>query len=596
MNIHWIDISIIALYLVTAISIGFFLKKRAAKNLDSYFLGGKTMPWYVLGVSNASGMFDITGTMWLVYLLFVYGMKGVWIPWLWPVFNQIFLMVFLSTWLRRSNVLTGAEWIKFRFGKDRGANLSHISVVVFALISVVGMVAYAFKGIGKFAVVFMPWDLSADLYAIIFMGITALYAVMGGMYSVVITEIIQFVVMTIASIVIAVIAIIKVSPEALAKVIPDGWKEISFGWVLDLDWNGLIDSVNTRIAGDGWELFSFFFMMMLFKGILVSAAGPAPNFDMQRILAARNPKDAAKMSSMVSIALFFPRYLMIAGLTVLALVYFSPQLIAMGDGIDFEMILPYAINNFIPVGLMGILLAGLLAAFMSTFAATVNAAPAYIVNDIYKRFFNPNATTKKYIFLSYISSLVVIIVGLAFGFMTDSINTITQWIVAALWGGYTAANVLKWYWWRFNGYGFFWGMTSGILLAMIFPAMFPNLSPLNSFPFILLGSSIACIAGTLLTKPDDMNVLKNFYTKTRPWGFWKPVLQEVLKDNPDFKQNKNFKRDMVNIFVGIIWQTSLVALPIYIVIQENMSIIYAGIVLILSSYFLKQNWYNKLEN
>ncbi len=596
MNIHWIDISIIALYLVTAISIGFFLKKRAAKNLDSYFLGGKTMPWYVLGVSNASGMFDITGTMWLVYLLFVYGMKGVWIPWLWPVFNQIFLMVFLSTWLRRSNVLTGAEWIKFRFGKDRGANLSHISVVVFALISVVGMIAYAFKGIGKFAVVFMPWDLSADLYAIIFMGITALYAVMGGMFSVVITEIIQFTVMTIASIVIAIIAIIKVSPEALAKVIPDGWKEISFGWVLDLDWNGLIDSVNTRIAGDGWELFSFFFMMMLFKGILVSAAGPAPNFDMQRILAARNPKDAAKMSSMVSIALFFPRYLMIAGLTVLALVYFSPQLIAMGDGIDFEMILPYAINNFIPVGLMGILLAGLLAAFMSTFAATVNAAPAYIVNDIYKRFFNPNATTKKYIFLSYISSLVVIIVGLAFGFMTDSINTITQWIVAALWGGYTAANVLKWYWWRFNGYGFFWGMTSGILLAMIFPAMFPNLSPLNSFPFILLGSSIACIAGTLLTKPDDMNVLKNFYTKTRPWGFWKPVLQEVLKDNPDFKQNKNFKRDMVNIFVGIIWQTSLVALPIYIVIQENMSIIYAGIVLILSSYFLKQNWYNKLEN
>jgi len=545
MNIHWIDISIIALYLVTAISIGFFLKKRAAKNLDSYFLGGKTMPWYVLGVSNASGMFDITGTMWLVYLLFVYGMKGVWIPWLWPVFNQIFLMVFLSTWLRRSNVLTGAEWIKFRFGKDRGANLSHISVVVFALISVVGMIAYAFKGIGKFAVVFMPWDLSADLYAIIFMGITALYAVMGGMFSVVITEIIQFTVMTIASIVIAIIAIIKVSPEALAKVIPDGWKEISFGWVLDLDWNGLIDSVNTRIAGDGWELFSFFFMMMLFKGILVSAAGPAPNFDMQRILAARNPKDAAKMSSMVSIALFFPRYLMIAGLTVLALVYFSPQLIAMGDGIDFEMILPYAINNFIPVGLMGILLAGLLAAFMSTFAATVNAAPAYIVNDIYKRFFNPNATTKKYIFLSYISSLVVIIVGLAFGFMTDSINTITQWIVAALWGGYTAANVLKWYWWRFNGYGFFWGMTSGILLAMIFPAMFPNLSPLNSFPFILLGSSIACIAGTLLTKPDDMNVLKNFYTKTRPWGFWKPVLQEVLKDNPDFKQNKNFKRDMV---------------------------------------------------
>ncbi|MEE9432252.1 MAG: sodium:solute symporter family protein [Melioribacteraceae bacterium] len=596
MNIHWIDIAIIITYLVIAISIGFFLKKRAAKNLDSYFLGGKTLPWYVLGVSNASGMFDITGTMWLVYLLFVYGLKSVWIPWLWPVFNQIFLMVFLSQWLRRSNVLTGAEWITFRFGKDRGANLSHISVVIFALVSVVGFLAYAFKGIGKFSAVFLPWDLSPDLYAIIFMGVTTIYAVMGGMYSVVLTEIIQFIVMTIASIIIGIIAIQKVSPEMLEKVIPAGWNNIVFGWKLDLDWSGIMQSVNTRISTDGWELFTIFFMMMLFKGILVSAAGPAPNYDMQRILATKNPKEAAKMSGLVSVALMFPRYLMIAGLVVLALVFFSPELNGMGENIDFEMILPYAISNFIPVGLMGILLAGLIAAFMSTFAATVNAAPAYIVNDIYKKYINPNAPDKKYIFLSYVSSLIVVVIGVGFGFMTESINTITQWIVAALWGGYTAANVLKWYWWRFNGYGFFYGMISGIVFAMLFPKLFPDLSPLNSFPYILLGSGIASVVGSLLTKPDDMEVLKNFYSKTRPWGFWKPVLNEVLKDNPNFNENKNFKRDLVNVIVGIIWQTTLVALPIYIVIQEQMSMMYAAIILFVSSYFLKKNWYDKLED
>ena len=596
MNIHWIDIAIIITYLVIAISIGFFLKKRAAKNLDSYFLGGKTLPWYVLGVSNASGMFDITGTMWLVYLLFVYGLKSVWIPWLWPVFNQIFLMVFLSQWLRRSNVLTGAEWITFRFGKDRGANLSHSSVVIFALVSVVGFLAYAFKGIGKFSAVFLPWDLSPDLYAIIFMGVTTIYAVMGGMYSVVLTEIIQFIVMTIASIIIGIIAIQKVSPEMLEKVIPAGWNNIVFGWKLDLDWSGIMQSVNTRISTDGWELFTIFFMMMLFKGILVSAAGPAPNYDMQRILATKNPKEAAKMSGLVSVALMFPRYLMIAGLVVLALVFFSPELNGMGENIDFEMILPYAISNFIPVGLMGILLAGLIAAFMSTFAATVNAAPAYIVNDIYKKYINPNAPDKKYIFLSYVSSLIVVVIGVGFGFMTESINTITQWIVAALWGGYTAANVLKWYWWRFNGYGFFYGMISGIVFAMLFPKLFPDLSPLNSFPYILLGSGIASVVGSLLTKPDDMEVLKNFYSKTRPWGFWKPVLNEVLKDNPNFNENKNFKRDLVNVIVGIIWQTTLVALPIYIVIQEQMSMMYAAIILFVSSYFLKKNWYDKLED
>lgn len=121
MKLHIVDILIICAYLMVIVAIGLFLKKKAAKNMDSYFLGGKSLPFYMLGLSNASGMFDITGTMLMVYWAFAYGFKSLWIPWLWPVFNQIFLMVYLSVWLRRSNVLTGAEWIKTRFGQGRGA-------------------------------------------------------------------------------------------------------------------------------------------------------------------------------------------------------------------------------------------------------------------------------------------------------------------------------------------------------------------------------------------------------------------------------------------------------------------------------------------
>ena len=133
MKLHTSDLLIICAYLIAMIVIGLILKKRAAQNMDSYFLGGKSLPFYMLGLSNASGMFDITGTMLMVYWAFAYGFKSLWIPWLWPVFNQIFLMVYLSVWLRRSNVLTGAEWIKTRFGKGKGATLSHTIVVVFAL-------------------------------------------------------------------------------------------------------------------------------------------------------------------------------------------------------------------------------------------------------------------------------------------------------------------------------------------------------------------------------------------------------------------------------------------------------------------------------
>lgn len=120
MKLQFIDILIIVVYLITMIVIGLLLKKKASKNLDSYFLGGKSLPFYLLGLSDASGMFDISGTMWMVYLAFVYGFKSLWIPWLWPVFNQVFLMIYLSVWLRRSNVLTGAEWIRTRFGYGRG--------------------------------------------------------------------------------------------------------------------------------------------------------------------------------------------------------------------------------------------------------------------------------------------------------------------------------------------------------------------------------------------------------------------------------------------------------------------------------------------
>ncbi|HOV99645.1 MAG TPA: sodium:solute symporter, partial [Bacteroidota bacterium] len=191
MHISTIDLLIIIGYFALVFIIGMVVSKRA-KDMKSYFLGGNSLPWWVLGVSNASGMFDITGTMWLVYLLFVYGLKSVWIPWVWPVFNQIFLMVYLSIWLRKSNVMTGAQWIETRFGTGKGARLSHIIVVIFALVSVIGFIAYDFKGIGKFAKTFLPWDLSPDVYAIILMSLTAVYAVKGGMFSVVITELIQF--------------------------------------------------------------------------------------------------------------------------------------------------------------------------------------------------------------------------------------------------------------------------------------------------------------------------------------------------------------------------------------------------------------------
>lgn len=608
MKLQLIDVLIIALYLVIMIIIGLMLKKKASKNLDSYFLGGKTLPFYMLGLSNASGMFDISGTMWMVYLAFVYGLKSLWIPWLWPVFNQIFLMIYLSIWLRRSNVLTGAEWIRTRFGFGRGANLSHTIVVLYAVVGVLGFLSYGFIGIGKFMEIFFPWEIVSQyvpfdvpaeyvphVYGIFFTTIATFYVMMGGMLSIVWTDVVQFGIMTVSGVVIAVIAMMKVTPEMLSAHIPVGWDTPFFGWTLDLDWSQLLPSLVDKMAADQYGLFTIVIMMMLFKGVFLSMAGPAPNYDMQKVLACKTPKEAALMSGSVPVILLIPRYLMIMGFAVLAIVFFSEDFRGMGTNVDFETILPRAISEFVPAGLAGLLLAGLLAAFMSTFASTVNAAPAYLVNDVYLKYINPTASAKTQIRASYLISALVVIASTIIGFFVENINSVLQWIVSALYGGYIASNLLKWHWWRFNGNGYFWGMLVGILAAMIVPQFFPHTLPLYYFPVLMLVSLIGCIVGTLLTAPTDDETLINFYVRVRPWGFWGPVADKAVARYPQLKRNTHFKRDMFNVVIGIIWQCSLTIIPMYIVIKEGFPLFTSILILGVTTLILKKNWYDKMS-
>jgi len=603
MGLEILDFIIILSYFVLVLIVGFMLSSKARKNLDQYFLGGNKIKWYLLGLSNASGMFDISGVMWTVTILFIYGLKSAWIPWLWPVWNQVFVMVFLAVWIRRSNVMTGASWILTRFS-GAGGQLSKNIIIVFAVVSAVGFVAYFFEGIGKFCDSILPWDLafssdlisisSENMYALIIVGITTVYTLRGGMMSVVATEVFQYVIMTISSIIIAVIAYNAVTYDQISNVVPGGWENLFFGWTMDLDWSQTLPQLNEKIKTDGFEIIGALFMMMLFKGFFSSLAGPVPGYDMQRLLSAKNPYEAAKMSGFTILVLFSPRYLMIAAFAVLALVFLTPELSNMSQ-IDFETILPYSISKFVPVGLKGLLLAGLLAAFMGTFAAVINAAPAYIANDLLKNNLLPNKSEKTYVKYGYLSSLLLVLIGVIFGFFASSLNSITLWITASLFGGYTAANVLKWIWWRFNGYGYFWGMLIGLIASTIKLLFFSSWIDIYFFPIIFICSILGCLFGSLLTPPDDMEKLKSFYKSVKPWGFWKPVFEEIKKTDKNFTKNKNFGRDMFNVFVGIIWQMSLVVWPMYLLIKKWDGFMISIAVVIITTLLLKKFWYDNLK-
>ncbi|MEX0359744.1 MAG: sodium:solute symporter, partial [Allomuricauda sp.] len=243
-------------------------------------------------------------------------------------------------------------------------------------------------------------------------------------------------------------------------------------------------------------------------------------------------------------------------------------------------------------------------------SAFVNSGPAYIVNDIYKKYFKPEASNKHYIKASHIASFAVVGLGVCMGFFADSINSLTLWITSALYGGYVAANFLKWIWWRFNGWGYFWGMVAGLVVATLqyfldqnkgnfaedtFLYEVSHVHAIYLFPIIFGVSLLGSYLGTYLSKPTDTEILKSFYKNVKPWGWWKPIYTQLKNEDSSFEKNNDFWMDMFNCAIGIIWQSSMILLPIYLLIRDYPKMLLALVVFLITSIILKFTWLNRVQ-
>jgi solute:Na+ symporter, SSS family len=608
MNLGLLDTSIIIGYVLITFLIGFWISKRAGKGMKSYFLGDNEIKWWMLGFSNSSGMFDVSGAAWMVSMVFIYGVNVYWQQWAWPVWNQVFLMMFLSIWLRRSNVMTGAEWINFRFGYDAGAKASHIITVVFAVIVAVAFIAYMTVGVGIFANAILPWDLSANFlgatvssehaYAFIIIILTSIYSIKGGMYSVVATEIIQYFIMIASCILITYFAFVLIDGETIKNFFPGGWDQLRVKLKVDLDWNQKWPAINDVIDNSGFRSFALVFGMMAFKGVWASLAGPLPSYDMQRILSTKSPREAVKMNAFTMIVLYLPLYLLVASIMVLGIHYFSIEEMSKEGAPNLGALLGMVIAE-LPAGAKGLIMAGMLAAFMSTFSAFVNSGPAYIVNDIYKRYIKPHAEAKQYVKMSYIASTGIVLLGLLIGMLLPNVETMFDIITGGLYAGFVVPNVLKWVWWRLNGWGYFAGMLTGTLTSIFFIFTWKNLSGgqhiVMSFPYNMALSLAAAIVVSLLTRKQDETSLMAFTQKTNPWGFWKPVQQLLAKSNSSFIPNNNFWIDALNVVLGIVWQMTLIVMPIYFVIRQYSSAAWLLCLCLGLMVVLKFTWYDRVK-
>ncbi len=520
---HAVDLTIIALYFAAMIVVGLRLARRGSTDLDSYFLGGRRMPWWTLSMSGSVSNFDVTGTMWIVSMIVLLGMRSMWIHWIWGFLAGAFLMVYMGRWVRKSEVMTGAEWMKTRFGDDTGGRSARFTYAAMAVLVTVSAIAYAYQGIGKFMAVYVPLDewidpattwgrffveYEADVMAILVIGLTTLYVLFGGLMSVVVTDVVQTIILTVGSIVVGALAWSALTPEKLS-VLPADFLSLVPKWRLEFD--------DPKVSAE-YGLFGALVIVWVAKGLLLNIGGPGQLYDFQRFVAARSPRDAAKVGAAWSVFLIV-RWGMAMGIALLALCVIP------GQETDPERVMPTVLRDLLPIGVRGLVIAGLLAAFMSTFSSTVNSGAAYIVRDIWQPLRGSRGGGRPAMRASYVATLGLVAFGIAAGARGESIHQVWQWMMMALTGGLVIPNVLRWHWWRLNGWGFTIGSLAGALPAFLLLLPDPYVpalmrAPYGSFPVIVACSCAGCVLGSLATRPTDRALLSTFYRKIKPFGIW----------------------------------------------------------------------------
>ena len=572
----FLDYAIIAVYFVTVISLGFWYKKRASQSLESYFLGGKRLHWLALAMSGSVSNFDITGTMWIISMLYIIGMKSMWVHWMWGFTMGAFCLAYMGKWVRRSNVMTGAEWMVTRFGEGTGGKVARTASAVMAIFLHSSLIGYAFQGIGKFAAIYLP--VSPTFCAVLIIGLTTFYVLLGGLFTVVITDVIQTVILTIASIIIAIVAYSHLNPDTLNSILPEGWSSVVPVW--------RFDSL-AGTSGAEFELFGAFVLVWVLKGVLLSTGGPAQLYDFQRYLAARTPKDAARIGAAWSLFMIV-RWGMAMGIVLLAIA-------GINSLSDPEQVMPLVIQKYLPVGLRGFVIAGLLAAFMSTFSSTVNSGASYIIRDFWQPFFKPEASEKSLVRSGYIATLGIVVIGMIVGLQTASINQIWSWVNLALGAGVVIPNVLRWYWWRLNGWGYAAGTLSGILCSLLV-LFIPEMPLYISFPPIVIVSLLTSILVSFKTSPVDDKTLVNFYKTVRPFGSWKHVYSMVQTGSlPILNKTENPSRVVLNTLLGITAIIGLYISPMYLVGHWHMNALIWFSIAFVSILILYKTWYIPLS-
>jgi len=590
-----IDLGIIFVYLSTIVLIGLMMQRRAGKNIDSYFLGERNLPWWALASSGMSSNLDISGTMIIAALIYALGAKGFYIEIRGGVtLIMAFLMIYMGKWNRRSGVMTLAEWMKLRFGSERSGQAARLVAAISSIIMTVAMVTYFALGGGKFLDQFLGISnylgLPSEFWAAsLLIAVAMIYTVASGLYGVVWTDVFQGFLIFGAISYMAVRALGIDLPEEFTISLPlfDGGFE-RYSTTL-AEWTSVMPTAQLSIdEASRYSIYNLFGVAVMFyiMKVVLEGSGGTGNYMLQRYFAAKDDREAGLLSAFWVFLLSF-RWVFIGAVAVIG--------ISLGTQItDPELVLP-AVVETLPVGVKGFLIAGLMAAGMSTFDSTVNAGAAYWVKDIYQLYINPMASEKKLMLHSYLATVLIVAAGLGLMLLFDNINDIWGWITMSIGSGLLIPMLLRWYWSRMNGWGFAIGTMSGMVAAIIVKAIaIEGVTEYNMFAVSTSISFLGTILGTLFTKPTEEATLQYFYNKTRPFGTWSRFKSNLSPEESIAVEKEN-RRDIFSTILAVPWQVAFFLLMMSIMFKTWGNVLVLGGIFIGLTIALYFTWFKHLS-
>ncbi|HBL25194.1 MAG TPA: hypothetical protein DDZ40_13935 [Deltaproteobacteria bacterium] len=577
-----IDLVIVSLYLTAMVLIGFRVRKRATKKLDAYYLAERAVPWWMVGLSGCSSYVDIGGTMLIIGVMYYVGIKSVFVfHVVWGFFTMAIFMAYQAKYIRRSGVMTLAEWNATRFGDNRDTERLRIAIASFILLQMILTLMYVAVGTGKFAEEFIAiprWAATSLVFVVV-----GVYVTVGGFFSVVWTDMFQTILIIIGAIGLSLAALQL--PDGLAALAAGnpGWDVLTPAWNL---WSSYLGQ-----APAGYHQYYYF-------GPLVSAsivwvlfrlmAGPL-GWDFTFFLTAKNPRSASLAAGAWTLG-HGVRWL-IAG----SFLCFGVHFLGSSGSFDAEKIMPLVVRN-LPVVVSGLFMAILLAALMSTLSAIINVTSGVILNDFLKRYGAKNLPEKSLIRLGMLASGAVMVTGCVLSFMFEQIVSAWDFLLYVMLAMIMVPAALRWHWWRFGARAYLWSMLASTAIVAAQKIWLAGLAQHETILFLMGASLAATIIISFLTKPADREILVSFYAKVRPFGLWGPIRREAARRGLVPRKDPMPAWDVINAFIACFFQFGLGVAAFYMFLKNWRQVCVWLILTAAAAAVLYFTWYKNLPS